>query len=187
MSNYDDDYALLGSMDEIIGDDDDELLGLDEIIGAVAATRGKKAAQRLVSKVAAVRQAGGVIVRPKNMSHKGRKVLPMNAAVSLAASASGNGTFLTNELFRPERLVISCTGTSITNDSVDVTAMEIGTSKQFVYSGPVPASVFGAGAFDTAVEFDTINPGIQNNISFTNRDGTNAAVVRAAFLGTSVK
>ena len=121
-----------------------------------------------------------VMVRDSDDGMRRRKVLPARP-LTLAAGETASVTFETEELFRPERFVVS----SINSEFFDINGIKVGTSDQFAADGVCPAEIFRPDAVDVDVHFKTANVGNKITISVTNNDA-GPQTFKCVFIGTAV-
>jgi len=85
-----------------------------------------------------------------------------------SATTAGAGSWVLSQVFqesfRPERLVLQ---ESVAGNSA-VNVIAIGVRPQSANLASLPASAFGAGAFETRIQFDTGQPGTTFTINGTN-------------------
>jgi hypothetical protein len=168
----DEEYELESLAGEAIGA---EIIGaLQDIIGKVnpSAARAMKRARAL--------DPAAVMVRDKELADRRRKILTTDG-VSVGAGVTTTITYETQELFRPERYVVSG---SIAEDFV-IEDILVGTRSQFAATGECPAEIFRPDAVGVEVHFETANVGNKIKVTVTNTSA-GALTFRAAFIGTSV-
>lgn len=173
---FDDDF-----LDMLSGDDDedavgaDEIIGVEEIIGAVTNAVLKK------MKNARAIDPNAVLVRKKKNEARRRKILP-TPGVLVGIGATVTIVYSTEELFRPERYVIDET----TGEDFIIEDILVGTRSMFASTGEVKAAVFRPDAVDCDVHFDSANVGNKVKVIVRN---TNAAAKTfyGTFLGTSIE
>lgn len=183
----------VGGLDEIVGElsyldlvsgEDvavgaDVSIGLDEIIGALPAPHAQALRAKLMRARQVDRNAAAVV--PRDTGPRRVKVLPVPPKLAIAAGAEDSVTIDAQELFRPERFVLS--GSVAT--AFVIQDIKIATSSMLVADGDVPGEIFRPDAVGVGVHFKTINPGEKVLIRFKNVSAA-PADFRGAFLGTSV-
>lgn len=160
---------ILGDLDEILGDEFEETVGADAGIAIrnLQSQRGYSVGNRRVV---------------ANQATKGRSlVLPLDSVTVLAASETRTISAQPQTLFRPERLVVGDIVNFLIND------LKVGKNSQFVASGSMPSSVFGAGAFGVRLKMDTCQVSMIIALSVSNTDAGATHRFNGALFGASVE
>lgn len=176
----DDEDDLLGD-DEILGaelgDDLDEILGGDTILGA---DRRMVARSRL-AKLQAARAAGGVVVARRTDRDVQEQVLPF-PATNVLASATATILAFPQRRFRTERFVVS----SQIAEFFTINDLRIGRESMMVSVGQAPAQGFAEVGVGVRLRGYTANLGNTIGLDVTNVDAANAHVFYAMIVGTAV-
>lgn len=185
-------YLGEGDLDDVFsGDDDDEvgadqIIGLDQIIGALAAQAKKKAKPKaqgnmnLLSLLALAKQAGGAATREKKLTGSYEQPLPIPPTSFLTGQAL-DIELRPQRLFRTERLVVDSTIAPFFR----ILDLKVGQNTQFVASGALPATIFTEVAVGMRLKGDTANLGNTIVISVQNIDA-NTRVFGGAIVGTVI-
>lgn len=177
------------------GDDDDDseevagdqIIGLDQILGALAAVKPKKPKPKgmtqgqLLQLVQQLSGAGARVVKQsKNRNDIYEQPLPIPPTEFTAGQAL-DIELRPQRLFRSERLVVDSTIAPFFR----ILDLKIGQQTQFVASGALPATIFTEVAVGVRLKGDTANLG--NTIIVSAQNISNATrVFGGAILGTVV-
>jgi len=175
--------------DEIIGDDLDDAMGDDAILGAVlgydvlgadilgavspAASRKKMLARAVAAKHARV-------LAKRSPSGAQEQVLGFERA-SVTALSEGTVRAFPQRKFRTERFTVAA---SIAN-FFDILDLRVGRDSLFVDVGPVPAEMFSQVGVGTALRGYTANLGNTITLQVENVD-SNDQFIRAGIVGTAI-
>jgi hypothetical protein len=186
------DMALALSGDE--GEDDldvfagDEIIGLEEIIGAHLAAKRATAKSstsrklRALKAAALAKAAGGVMLRKQTHTRPVKdQILPVGPQAYLA-SATADVVLIPQRTFRPNRLVFS----SLITPFFTMNSLLVGQDPQFVAGGSVPLEVLSQVGVGVGITGTTANLGNTITIGLTNLDAVNPQTVRGAIFGTTV-
>lgn len=189
-SDYFDDSAASALMQG------DEIVGVDEIIGADASARSKtlqlrqmavkyaKAVKQIaqLKRLATTRAAGGVVLRHQPATHPPKdQILPVGPQAYLA-SQTADVVMIPQRTFRPQRLVFS----SLITPFFTMNSLLVGQDPQFVAGGSVPLEVLSQVGVGVGITGTTANLGNTITIGLTNLDAVNPQTVRGAVFGTTV-
>lgn len=187
----DNDLAGIFSGDDDDDDDsvgEDQIIGLDQIIGALvkqavkAKAKPKKVSgnQQLLSLLALAKQAGGAATKRKSRDTVYEQPLPI-PPTSFTTGQALDIELRPQRLFRTERLVVD----SVIAPFFRILDLKIGQQTQFVASGALPASIFSEVAVGVRLKGDTANLGNTIIVSAQNIDAT-TRVFGGAILGTVI-
>lgn len=156
---------------EILGALDDEMMGEDEMMGALAAANPELlgAAPGLARRLAARRTAGRAAIaqrfglRAPGVPAQGARRLPLgfDSFTFVNAGVTINNFVTTPQVpFKGRRLVIDVARSAgALAQAVRIDDIQIGTRSQLAGQLRVSASVFGANAFDVDLGMDPCTPG----------------------------
>jgi hypothetical protein len=184
---------LIGALTEFVGadDDDDDFLGimggdededLEDVIGAVAKGKRKKALRALRHGVSAATYTGT----------RGRRVVFGGQAV-IAAGATAAITITMQEALRPDKLVISgrdnVANTAIPRELIEVNDIRVGNKPQMPAVGVMTATLFAPDAYTGGqpIEWDTIQPGTALVVQLTSRNPVNAGTFTVEGTGRALR
>ena len=157
--DYDDDDDLMGDL-EILGDeDDDELMGQRR---RRRMRRGRRRVRRRVARRGYTRDRG--------------LILGFGTQTPVAAGATVDFTANPQVPFRPKRVVIDTDETPIAVEDV-----KVGKNSQLASAGAFPGSAFAANAFDIGVKFDSAYPGLDIVVTVTNNAAMPATITVGMF------
>lgn len=174
---------------------DDEIIGLDEIIGAfmeeMGATKRRPRRRRrrpaksskgrnLLQLLALAKAAGGAGTRKKSRNNVFEQPLPI-PPTSFTTGQALDIELRPQRLFRTERLVID----SAIATFFRILDLKIGQTTQFVASGALPATIFSEVAVGVRLRGDTANLGNTIVLSAQNIDA-NTRVLSGAIVGTVI-
>lgn len=175
----DDEDDLLGD-DEIVGaelgDDLDEILGADVILGGSASKRRAR-----LAKLQAARAAGGVMVARRQPQGAQEQVLPF-PATNVLASATATILAFPQRMFRTERFVVS----SQIAEFFTINDLRIGRDSMMVAVGQAPAQGFAEVGVGVRLRGYTANLGNTIGLDVTNIDAAAAHIFYAMIVGTTV-
>lgn len=170
-------------------EDDDELgleqiIGLDQIIGALKAKakpkKKVKGNEQLLALLALAKQAGGAATRQRPMTGSFSQPLPI-PPTSFTTGQALDIELRPQRLFRVERLVVD----SVIAPFFRILDLKVGQNTQFVASGALPSTIFSEVAVGMRLKGDTANLGNTIVISLQNIDA-NTRVFGGAILGTVI-
>lgn len=175
----DDEDELLGD-DEILGaelgDDLDEILGADVILGGKASR-----ARSQLARLQAARAAGGVMLSRRQNRDAQEQVLPF-PATNVALSSTATILAFPQRKFRTERFVVS----SQIAEFFTINDLRIGRESMMVAVGQAPAQGFAEVGVGVRLRGYTANLGNTIGLDVTNIDATAAHVFYAMIVGTAV-
>lgn len=151
---------------EMSGDDEvvlglDELLGYEEILGAVS-RRGPAA----LSRIAQAKQAGGVVVRRQQPTTARELPLGFDSVTNVTKATSARITSRPQKTFRPDRLVVA---NAIAGFFL-IDSLQVGTDNMLVSADSIPAEAFSNLSVGVGLKMATANIGIDITLSVTNID-----------------
>ncbi len=178
----DDDDEVIG-IESILSGDDDEI-GYEEIAAAVKAMkRGKKRGNGSAAMARKLLQQRGTVVKSKEPTKSRVYVLSLDTVVTVAAAATVPVSSQPQVLFRPERLVIDGTVAA----SFLINSFTIGKNSQFASgTGSIPASMFSPTAVGVTLKLDTAQISAIIALSVTNTSG-GALRFTAGLIGEAVE
>lgn len=156
--------------DDSISGDREQIIGLEQILGALAKAK-RKAKNRggvdrnMLALLALAKQAGGAATRelPRNSNYE--QPLPIPPTPFLAGQAL-DIELRPQRLCRVERLVFD----SLVAPFFRILDLKVGQTTQFIASGAVPASIFSEVAVGMRLKGDTANLGNTVVLSLQNID-----------------
>lgn len=194
--------AVLGQLMEIAGEDDDDDMGIDDILGDLlegddiddldlgqdeyavlgAPLRAKgRAAKRLLKKAIAARKIrSSQILAPKRPSSAGVQAIGFFQA-GVAANTAATITTQPQTWFKPMRLVV---GESIA-PFFTIDNIIVGNKSQFPSPVPLPGEGFIPPAEAVVMDLETVNPALNLTLVVTNISGV-PQNFRAMFVGKEV-
>lgn len=177
-----DDDEVIG-IESILSGDDDEI-GYEEIAAAVKAMkRGKKRGNGSAAMARRLLQQRGTVVKSKEPTKSRVYVLSLDTVVTVAAAATVPVSSQPQVLFRPERLVIDGTVAA----SFLINSFTIGKNSQFASgTGSIPASMFSPTAVGVTLKLDTAQISAIIALSVTNTSG-GALRFTAGLIGEAVE
>lgn len=166
--------------DMLVGDDVEDILAGDEIVGL---DRWDVGAARKNARAVAMRRAqAGSLVRSSAPTKSRMYPLGLDSVAVIAAAATANVQNNPQVLFRPERIVVAggIAGFFIMN------SFTVGKNNQFVAAGAIPCDTFAPNSFGVRLKCDTaqVNSVVVANV--TNIDGANHRFL-ATVLGEAVE
>jgi hypothetical protein len=174
----DDDDDMIGD-DEILGaelgDDLDQILSGDEILGL------DRRRTSSLARLAAARRAGGVLLKRKQDRDAQEQVLPF-PATSVSAATTATILAFPQRKFRTERFVVS----SQIAEFFTINDLRIGRESMMVSVGQAPAQGFAEVGVGVRLRGYTANLGNTIGLDVTNLDPANAHTFLAMIVGTAV-
>lgn len=174
----DDDDDMIGD-DQILGvdlgDDLDEILGDDVILGA------RRRGGSTLARLQAAKAAGGVLLRRKMATEQQEQFCPF-PATAVAASTTATILAFPQRKFRTERLAIASSIAAF----FTIGDLRIGRESMAVSVGATPAQIFSEVGVGVRLRGYTANLGNTIGIDVTNLDAVNAHTFLAAIVGTAV-
>ncbi len=155
--------------DDMLSGDREQIIGLEQILGALKKAKKKKAAggvnRNMLALLALAKQAGGAATRelPRNSNYE--QPLPIPPTPFLAGQAL-DIELRPQRLCRVERLVFD----SLVAPFFRILDLKVGQTTQFIASGAVPASIFSEVAVGMRLKGDTANLGNTVVLSLQNID-----------------
>lgn len=182
MSQYYDDDEVDDLLDELAGDDDQVVVGYDEIVGAEDIVGARPRRRRTALSMQQARQIDPNAVRlVKRAAGPRRKKILAGTTTSVGAGSTAIITYESQENFRPEEFFVQ--GVNI--DSFLIESIKIGTEEQLVNTGAVPADVFGPDGLRSNIQLKTMNVGTVMAVVVRNTSA-GALDFNSAFIGTAV-
>lgn len=161
----------------------DEMVGEDEVLGAVSAAMQANPAfkQAMLSRIA---KAQPVL---QNVAPTKKRRQPLGLSYTFTADGTANITVQPQVLFRGEKLVVTETVAGAT----DINSIFIGNKSQFpTLQNPIASAAFAAGVLDNEMLFDTCQPSMFIQFSVTCSGGastTTPIVWKAVIFGHTVQ
>lgn len=182
----------------VVGDDDGEidLMGAEEIIGAMPPSRAKLAAQRKLQlarakklraqKAAQYARAGTQIDVVPQVNRRHRLMVAGMGFTTVLLGATATITITPQRLFKPK--LMSIPGSIAVFFSIN--AVFVGQDSQLAAAGGIPAECFSETAVNAPIDWDTANIGNTITIQVTNIEPAGGAASRifsGMLIGLGVK
>lgn len=182
MSQYYDDDEVDDLLDELAGEDDQVVVGYDEIVGGDEIVGARPRRRTSVQNMQRARVLDPQAVRlVKRAAGPRRKKILAGTTTSVAAADTAIITYESQENFRPEEFFVQ--GVNI--DSFLIESIKVGTEEQLVNTGAVPADVFGPNGLRSNIQLKTMNLGATLAVVVRNTSA-GALDFNSAFIGTAV-